>query len=334
MARAVARGEEAPVGPRAGLGLSEREAYLMGLILELRGRGLGTYRIGRILWPSLNPRTAQKRVQRILGRARRLGLPVEDPRLALSLLRAAGLIGRPVETPASKNVETTRRRAPGGEDGSVWIPGWQRSRGTPRLGPTQRLAVAALASLGGRARFSAIVNEVLGLLGVEGHLVPRSRLRNRVWQALRRLAARGLVGRYRGVYWLAPRLGSSGVLVENFRARTHSGRVIQVWSKREAGRAATLEEALTLATLRGAVETVQVELSVILRDPGLEEVMDALGVSIIKVYRDPAPPYNLHAKAEATLSNPPLKPGIEEHHHWARALHTITHALRKALATP
>ena len=152
-APAPSPGAQASTVNRGIVVLGERDAYLLRLFLQLQSRGLGTYRIGRLLWPSIPPRTAQKRVQRLLGRARRLGLPVDSPGEALALLarptdsNGGGPGGPPgrrrVETPGPPFVETTRRRVSTGEEDAV--------EGTPRLGRTQRLAVAALRALrGGR----------------------------------------------------------------------------------------------------------------------------------------------------------------------------------------
>ncbi len=337
--RAPGAGEVGVNSPVYRLGVGE--AYRLRLVLQLRARGYGTYRIGRLLWPSLKPRTAQKRVQRLLDWARRLGLPVDRPGEALAMLspQPSDASGSPrgppgrrrVETPTPPFVETRRRRVETGEDGSVGAapPGAQAP---VRLGPTQRLAIAALQSLGGRARLAAIVQEALSLLGLEGHLTPRARLRNRLWQALRRLARRGLVGHHGGVYWLQRPLGGPGLLAENFRAYTLGGRLVYIWSKREHGHPAPLEEALTIATLRGAVRVVQAEVAEALRSPELEAVMDELGVSEIKVYRDPSPPYRGRAKLEVVFnSGTPLKPSILELPAWAKAFQRVKEALLHAL---
>ena len=170
------------------------------------------------------------------------------------------------------------------------------------------------------------------MLGLEGHLLPRERLRNRVWQALRRLARRGLVGFRGGVYWLQRPLGGPGLYAENLRVYTIAGRHVIVWSKREHGHAAPLEDALAVATLRGAAEVAQAEAAELLDDPGLEAPMNVLGVSIIKVYRDPSPPYRGRVKLEITFnSRTPLKPSILELKSWAEAFQSVKQALLAAL---
>lgn len=269
--------------------LATRECLLVALIKQYRDRGWGTYRIGRLLWPYLNPRTAQKRVQRLLQKwgPSCLNIP-------------AG-----VSIDVSINNRGTRRRGWDPEDVKI-----------TRLGRTQKLVVAALKTLGGRARFSTIVSEVASMLGLEAYSNgSRKVLRNRVWQALNRLVHRGIVLRSRGVYWLAHRYGSVGLFVENFRVQNGRG-TLQVWSKRDMGRPASLDEALILATLRGARRTVQVEIATIL--PSFDKFMSRRGISIIKIYRDPHPPYRGKAKLEVSIEGPILYPHIVARDDWVR----------------
>lgn len=319
-------------------GFSERELYLLRIILEYRARGYGAMRIGRILWPSLKPRTAQKRVQRILAKAESAGIPVEDPEEALMAL--SHRLGA-VETPVSISDETSRRRVSRNEDksaeGVLALEPWESPLWGPtpsNLGRTQRLVLAALYSLGGRARFSAIVNEVLALMGIEGHLIPRSRLRNRVWQALRRLAGRGIVDFDKGVYWLAARFGGPDLFVENFRVETFAKKNVQVWAKggkNGGGRALRLVEALIQSTLLGSLKTLQVEVAGILKDERFKDLMDTLGISIIKVYRDPSYPYLMWPKLEIAFERPPLRPNIAETERWVSAYHNVVKELRRAM---
>ena len=169
-----------------------------------------------------------------------------------------------------------------------------------------KLVIAALKTLGGRARFSAIVSEVVSSLGLEAYSNgSRKMWRNRVWQALNRLVRRGIVLRSNGVYWLAYRYGSVGLFVENFRVVNGRG-TLQVWSKREMGRPATLDEALIIATLRGAKRTVQVEIASIL--PGFDRFMSEYGISLIKICRNPYTPYRGRAKLEVSVEDPVLYP--------------------------
>ena len=308
--------------------LGERERALAELVLTYRSRGLGTYKLGRLLWPNLQPRTAQKRVQRLLARLERLGLPVGDPERALRVLHASSFdCLKPDEagdeTGVSIYQSESHRDSGEAEDGSV-------DGGGLRLGRTQRLVIAALRGLGGRARFSVIVAEVASMLGLEGYVSTRSMLAERVWQALYRLYRRGLVHRHRGMYWLDERLGGSGILVENFRVYDWRGRKLQVWSKRSEGRAAALEEALALATLRGATRTIQVELSTVLGG-GLARVMDELGITIIKIYRDKHPPYHGRPKLEISFDRPPLRPHLAEHGVWTRVYAMLQELLAKTI---
>ena len=112
------------------LPLSEAERFLLGEISRLALEGLGSYRIGRRLWPNLNPRTAQKRVQRLLAKWGPL-CPKNGAGVSLDV---------------SINPEETQRRGRKPEDVSI-----------ARLGPTLKLVIAALKTLGGRARFSATI---------------------------------------------------------------------------------------------------------------------------------------------------------------------------------
>lgn len=216
------------------------------------------------------------------------------------------------------------RQAPPG--GLLFLPEPVVEGRVVRLGRTQLLVLAALNSLGGRARFSAIVNEYLVLAGLDAGRANRERYKNRVWQALRRLASRGLVGYEGGVYWLSGPLARSDIVVENFKGYNSMGRHVVVWSKREHGRAIPLTEALVLATLRGVERVSQVELA---ETRGMERQLDRLGVSIIKLYRDKHPPHNGKWKLEATLSNPPLKPRLEELDTWLKAWQHIKQATKR-----
>lgn len=119
----------------------------------------------------------------------------------------------------------------------------------PRLGRTQKLVLEALSLQGPAGATPSMI--VAFIRETRGRRVTR----NAVWQALQRMARRGLVARLPGGrYRLAPTW--SGVYVENFRV---AGRL--VWSTKELGRPAALEEALTLAALRGLYWPVeQVEL--------------------------------------------------------------------------
>ncbi|MEB3816318.1 MAG: hypothetical protein LRS46_00010 [Desulfurococcales archaeon] len=298
------------------LPLSEEEKFLLREIARYAREGLGALAIGRRLWPSLNPRTAQKRVQRMIARWERL--------VRLSCRRG-------VSEPFFGS-ETSRRRWIRNKDGSVppstmlLLPEEVVEGRVVKLGRTQRLVLAALNSLGGRARFSAILSEYLELAGLENTVEIRERYKNRVWHALRRLAARGLVGFEGGVYWLSGPLKRSNVVVENFRGISLYGGEIQVWSKREHGRALPLSEALILAVLRGVTRVTQVELAEAIGD---EENLDRYGVSIVKIYRDRHHPYNGRWKIEASLSNPPLKPRLEDYNTWLRAWELIKQGVRK-----
>ena len=305
------------------LSLSQEERFLLGEIARLALEGFGSWRIGRVLWPSLDPRTSQKRVQRLLDRWERA--------VQHHLRR------RRVVSTRMSQIETSRRRD--GEDEDVSMEMRQAPPGSllflpepvaegrvVKLGRTQLLVLAALNSLGGRARFSAIVNEYLSLAGLEANAANRDRFKNRVWQALRRLAARGLVGYEGGVYWLSGPLARSNIVVENFKGYNSLGKHIVVWSKREHGRAIPLTEALILATLRGVERVSQVEMA---ETRGYEWSLDRLRVSIIKMYRDQHQPHNGRWKIEATLSNPPLKPRLEEINTWLAAWQRIKQAAKR-----
>ena len=269
--------------------LSEREEYLVKIILYYRNRGLGYWRIGRILFPNLSPRAAQMRVLRLIKRYKKY------------INRESTL------TRDNNNGTRSRRQDKEPEDDNV--------SPVPKLGRTQRLVIAALKSLGGRARFSAINREVAEMIGISPEVT-----RRRVWAALNRLKSRGVVDSLGGVYWLTRRAkGPSGVLVENFRVRRLDG-VVQIWAKSRHGRPASLDEALEIATLRGAQTTVQVELSTGL-PRWFSRLMGHLGISIIKIYRDPGPPWRGRAKIEVSYDHPPLlRPHIAEREHWIRVL--------------
>lgn len=284
--------------------LAAREQLLLSIILYYRERGWGYYRIGRVLWPWLNPRTAQMRVIRILR-------------------RYCGSNGESMDT--CKNfVASTRRLFEEGEDGSEGP--LLTYEGPVRLGRTQRLVIAALRSLGGRARFSSIVVEVMRQLSIGDREV----VKKRVWAALQRLKARGIVDSRNGVYWITRRIGRVPVLVENFRVENGLRMVVQVWSKRRFGRSAFLDDALDLALLRGARRTVQVELSVRLSDR-LAEFMGRHGISIIKIYRDRSPPWHGSVKLEAAFDRPPeLYPHPAERDSWVKVLEDLFFLLARS----
>ncbi len=282
--------------------LSEREVYLAKIIIGYRARGWGFYRIGRKLWPWLHPRTAQMRAYRLYKKY----VKYENS-----------------GSPGGNNIYDDSMRGPVGfvEDEGI--------ESIKRLGRTQKLVLYALRNLGGRARFSAIVVEVAGLLGLHDG---RGVLKKRVWNALQRLKLRGLVDSFGGVYWLTRRAGGpSRVLVENFRVEGPRGRVRILWAKRERGSPVGLDDALTLATLSGARRTVQVELASGL--PGeFSRLLGSLGVSIIKVYMDPHPPYRGRAKIEVSFDRPPgLIPSIVERDSWIMTFLRVLHGLTRAL---
>ena len=279
--------------------LSERERVLLGIILEYRKRGFGYWRIGRILFPNLSPRAAQMRVIRLIKRYEKY------------LKRSTGF--------RDNNDGTgTRRLSEGCVDDSGVV-------GVPRLGRTQRVVLAALKVLGGRARFSAINQEVASYLGVPPWITKK-----RVWAALNRLKLRGVVDSVGGVYWLRRPHGPTGIFVENFRVRGWNG-VKQVWAKSVYGRPASLDEALTLATLRGASSTVQVELSSGLTKH-FSKLMGNLGISIIKIYRDPGHPWRGLAKIEISFDHPPdLYPHIAERDRWIRVFLGVLRELVSSL---
>ena len=284
--------------------LSVREQLLISIILYYRERGWGYYKIGRILWPWLKPRTAQMRVIRVLR-------------------RYCGNNGESTDT-CKKFVTTTRRllEKPDDEDETSSFT----FEGSLRLGRTQRAVIGALKGLGGRARFSSIVVEVMKQLGVWD----KDAVKKRVWAALQRLKARGLVDSRNGVYWISRKLGKVPIMIENFRVENELGSVIQVWSKKDYGRSAYLDEALNLAVLRGAKRTVQVELSIGLNDR-FTEFMGEHGISIIKIYRDRSPPWLGRAKLEASFDRPPnLYPHLAERDSWVRLMEDLLFLLARS----
>lgn len=145
---------------------------------------------------------------------------------------------------------------------------------------------------------------------------------------MRRLASRRLVGFYNGWYWLTGEIGESKLLVENFRGENESGRIKQVWSKKDMGYAAPLEYVLTLAALRGIRRVVQVELDEIL---GNMKTLEKLGINLVKLYRDPSPPYNGKWKIELSLDHPPLNPDPSELDNWIQNFLEAKHTIRKTL---
>lgn len=279
--------------------LSERELYIIELIKFYRSKGWGYYRIGRKLWPYLNPRTAQMRVIRLLKKYEKYNKSQSNP----SDKKYSDSIRRLSDIVVDEKIERI-----------------------PKLGRTEKLVLYALKTLGGRARFSVIVAEVAMQLGIGN----RDVVKKRVWAALQRLVLRGLVGRMDGVYWLSRELGPSRILVENFRIQNHRG-TIQVWSKKAMGRPANLEEALLLSTLVNASRTVQVELSSSLSKE-FSQFMGNNGISIIKIYRDPHRPYNGRAKVEVSFDRPPnLYPNIAERDRWIAAFLSTLRRLVDAL---
>ena len=293
------------------IGLSERERFLYAIVLELRNRGWGSYRIGRFLWPYLNPRTAQKRVQRLLKKIEALRSSLLHD---VSQHMSQYIVEKPEDRPRKVKMEASR-----GPFTSVG-----------RLGRTEKLVLAALENLGGRARFSAIVSEVLELVGLDKYFLAR-RWRNRVWQALNRLVFRGIIYRDNGVYWI--RYGVTNIYVEKFHVKLGDGRRVFIWSKQETGRPATLQEALTLATLRGATKTLQVELSIPLNDSKFIELLDKYSISTIIIYRDQHWPYHGKPKYELRFDNSFLKPHILEERNWIKAINDSIKATKKALVS-
>jgi hypothetical protein len=131
--------------------------------------------------------------------------------------------------------------------------------------------------------------------------------------------------------------------IQDFSSRTSGSRPrpksnVIVWAKggkNGKGRALELSEALIQATLLGATRTIQVEVDGIIRNRRLSEMMDSLGVSIIKIYRDPAPPYLGNPKLEVVFDRPPLRPNIAEARRWIDSYNTystMVSELRKSLA--
>ena len=282
--------------------LSAREEYVGSLIATLRERGWGFYRIGRRLWPWLNPRTAQMRAYRLYKKY--VKFKAGGPTIRNNNYNDS--TRRPGEIIEDENIESLKK-----------------------LGRTQKLVLYALRNLGGRARFTAVVLEVATMLGLHDG---RDVLKKRVWNALQRLRLRGLVDSYGGVYWLTRKArGPSRVMVENFRVEGPSGRVELVWAKRRGGTPIDLDEALTLATLSSARRTVQVELASGLTKR-FSRLMGSLGVSIIKVYRDPRPPYRGRAKVEVSFDRPPeLVPSIVERDNWIRSFLRVIRCLALSL---
>lgn len=306
--------------------VSERERQLLIEILKLRKRGWGTYRIGGMLFPADRRRTAQKRVQRILDRARQMGVPVNNPDQALALLRKDTEVKKALQTSICLRLNSEAREC---EDKNVSMDCWNRELGSSlrRLGQTERLVLNALYVQGGRAEFSAIVREALELLGLDpGNKALALKWRNRLWQALRRLRKRGIVDSCRGIYWLKTPI-KTGLYVENFRAKNKRGEVVQVWNKRLVDRPAELSEALLQATLLEAGRTLQVEIAMPIDDPFIAELMGSLGISEVRIYRDPYPPYRGVPKVEVALSHPPLKPNIMERENWIKAFKRIIYEL-------
>ncbi|BAA79800.1 hypothetical protein ASQ66_gp03 [Aeropyrum pernix spindle-shaped virus 1] len=194
-------------------------------IVELKRRGLGLSEIAKAVYGTSRKRY---RVFRILRRLQRMG--VLDCLLEGSCCALGGEGDGGHVAPA----EDAQHE---GDDGSGEATSEATWEGLPgRLGRTQKLVIAALA-----IQLEATPSMIAAYVN---HAYGKRVSRNAVWHALKRLSARGVVERLPRGYYRLRRL-SSGILVENLRVR---GRM--VWSTREEGRPATLEEALITAALR------------------------------------------------------------------------------------
>ena len=188
-------------------------------ILELRRRGWGYARIAKELYGDPGKRY---KVYRLLKR-------FEEGRVPGS---SACCDDAPMEVQHKVQHEDEDGGTPAK---TVPYPPSQRDPQLSRLGRTQKLVLEALAVLG-----PSTPSEIARYIWYE-YGVPYTR--NSIWAALQRLKARGLVfsdgrGRY-----LARKPGTP-VYVENLRI---NGRI--VWSTKEMGRPAVLEEALILSSL-------------------------------------------------------------------------------------
>lgn len=263
-------------------------------ILELRERGLGVTEIAKRVY---GDRRKRYRVWRILRKleAEELLLPG-----ARHVAGGGDAEGAPYcsmqHEPEDGRVDPKTLPA-----GPHWIP---------RLGPTQRLVLDALMTLHLPSTPSEIreyIREVHGL-----------RLsRNAVWQALRRLEERGVVYRLEGGRYKLASAGS-GILVENLRVDG-----ARVWSTRDMGRPAALEEALTIAALRGRTRPVeQVELFR-LGNGSLEErarALRKLGWRITKIYLNE----DQGLKLEHQFWDPPLPASPGEAEAWTQLYREAT----------
>ncbi|MEB3780554.1 MAG: hypothetical protein GSR85_10070 [Desulfurococcales archaeon] len=275
-------------------------------IIELRRRGLGLSRIARAVYGN---RGKRYRVHRILKRLDRMGvlgcLLGGEPCCASGLGGDGGHVAPPVNAQHEGDDGSWREEAQ-----AIWVEGRP-----PRLGKTQKLVYGALLVQGpGGATPSMIASQIRM---EHGHRLTR----NAVWHALKRLARRGIMERLpRGYYRLTPRW--SGILMENLVVR---GRVI--WSTREYGRPAALEEALTIAALRNRVFPVDRAETFNLantRLAGKARELKRAGWRMTVVYHND----ETGLKAESRFYNPPTPAHPAHLQEWT-SLHAKTLCLAK-----
>ena len=260
-------------------------------IIELRRRGWGYARIAREVYG--DPRKRYK-VYRLLRR-------FEEGRITGS---SPCCKDAPMKVQHELQHENEDRGTP-----TKTIP--RRDSHLTRLGKTQKLVLEALAILG-----PSTPSEIARYIWYEyGVLYTR----NSVWAALQRLRQRGVVFRDQKGRYLARKPGTP-IYVENLRI---NGRII--WSTKEMGRPAVLEEALILASLYTSGYPVdQVEL-MILGDKRLnrwaEYMRRRMGWSMTVIY------YNeslRSVKIEHRFHAPPLIAKLQERDTWLEYVHQPT----------
>ena len=252
-------------------------------ILELHERGLGLTRIAKRLYGNDSKRY---RVWRLLKKVERGELPVSraygDYVAGGDGGHVAGSYSLQHEPEDSGQNPKTEPLLPVGLEGCA------------RLGRTQRLVLDALATLLPPVHPSVIVAYIKEEFGFKLS-------RNAVWQALKRLEARGIVEKSpKGLYKLM-RTHRSGIYVENFRV---NGK--QIWSTKEMGWPSSLEDALLVASLRNRTQPVeQVELFYKVGSPlgKLAEKLREMGWRQTKVYFNKSQ----GLKIEHQLWNSPLQ---------------------------
>jgi len=246
------------------------------LAVELRLMGWGFWHIGRVLYDDeirggmLTPSGARYRAEKIYRRAI----------ARLEACRRQVCIGSESVERVSVNTGTASADFIGSEPEEE---SFEAKMYPYRLGRTQKMVIVALEALGGCAQLATIHREILRLYGLDATNLTR----NAVWQALRRLVARGIVVGRAGFYCLRYSSYSPKIPRLPFAHRVY-GKVPRkvLWSEKEVGRPIDLLSLSKIGLSRG-YRVVEAELQDLVCDEELAEKARSLwnkGWRYTKVY--------------------------------------------------